>query len=183
MTVNDKIRKQIDTISQYIDYEFPRNIISICEKLNIQVQETNLLSNDISGLIYKNKENTNYNILINSNQSAGRKSFTIAHELGHFLLHKDRLDDEKEIISIAKGIDINSLGYITRQNITTTSSPEYRELESEANKFAAEILMPEKEFLKQCICQNSIDDIANFFGVSISAATIRADRLGGFYFL
>lgn len=183
MTIDENIKSKIESISQCIDNKFPRNIISICEKLNIQVQETSQLPNNTSGLIYKNKENSGYSILINSNQSAGRKSFTIAHELGHFLLHKEILDKDSEIVSVAKGVNSDSPVYITRQDITATSSQEYRKLETEANKFAAEILMPEKEFLKQCICQNSIDDIASFFGVSISAATIRADRLGGLYFL
>ena len=177
----NKINDAILHISEFIDSKFPRNVISICEKLNIQVRETENLPDNISGLIYK--DNTKYCILVNGNQSAGRKSFTIAHELGHYLLHKSKLERDSEIISSSKGIDMTSPAYIARQDIDASSPKEYRALETEANKFAAELLMPEKEFLKQCICKASIDDIACYFGVSISAATIRADRLGGLYFL
>lgn len=181
MATNKKISEAIVKIAPYLDSKFPRNVVSICEKLNIQVSETKDLPDNISGLIYK--DGTKCYILINAEQSAGRKSFTIAHELGHYLLHKCKLEQDSEIISSAKGIDMNSPAYIARQDINASSSKEYRTLETEANNFAAELLMPEKEFLKQCICQDSIDDIANYFGVSISAATIRADRVGGLYFL
>ncbi|MBQ9246361.1 ImmA/IrrE family metallo-endopeptidase [bacterium] len=181
MATNPKIKNAIEKISDYLDFKYPVNIVSICDKLNIQVRESLDLDDNVSGLIYKDKED--FHILINACQSAGRKSFTIAHELGHYLMHKDILEKDAEIISGAKGIDLDSPACIARQDITAATSQEYRKLETEANNFAAEILMPEKEFLKQCICQNSIDDIANYFGVSISAATIRADRLGGLYFL
>lgn len=181
MNTSTNIQNALNEIMPYIGPEFPRNIIAICEKLNIQVKETDEFPNNISGLIYKDKNG--YCILVNSTQSAGRKSFTIAHELGHYLLHKSKLEQDTEIISSAKGIDFNSQLYITRQDITADSSNEYRRLETEANNFAAEVLMPKDEFLKQCIQLNSIDDVANYFGVSISAATIRADRLGGLYFL
>lgn len=182
MSIDENIKNAIESISEHIDNKFPRNIISICENMKIRVNETNEFPENISGLIYKNKENDSYCILINSNQSAGRKSFTIAHELGHYLLHRDRIDEDSEIVSGAKGIDIESR-YIARQDITVDSSQEYRKLESEANKFAAEILMPKSKFLDKCFSLNSIDDVAEYFGVSISAATIRADRLGGLYFL
>lgn len=178
----DAIKNALSVLEPKIDNKFPRNIVAVCEKLGIKVSETKDFPSNVSGLIYK--KDHSYCILINSNQSAGRKSFTIAHELGHYMLHKEKLEQENEIISGAKGIDIESpTSSIARQDITSDTSQEYRKLETEANKFAAELLMPSDVFLTKCIELNSIDDVANFFGVSISAATIRADRLGGLYFL
>lgn len=175
------IQAAIDEITPCLDNSYPRNIIRTCEKLDISVMETTEFPHNISGLIYK-KDNGKYCILVNSKQTAGRKAFTIAHELGHYFMHRTKLETDKEIVSGAKGIDLDSR-FITRQDITADSTQEYRRLETEANKFAAEILMPKEIFLQKCMELNSIDDVAAYFGVSISAATIRADRLGGLYFL
>lgn len=175
-----RVKNALREIEPLFNTSFPRNIIEVCEKLDIKVQETSSFPMDVSGIIHK--KNGNFYILINSNQSAGRKSFTIAHELGHFYLHKDRLESGEEIVSGAKGIDLES-PVLARQDITAQSSSEYRKMESEANQFAASALMPENEFLKQCMKLDSIDDVARYFGVSISAAAIRADRIGGLYFL
>lgn len=188
MGIQSKVNDAIASVETYLDNFFPRNIIAVCEKLNISVKETNDFPQNVSGLIYKEENNkangrpNKYCILVNSRQSAGRKTFTIAHELGHYLMHKSKLELDNEIISGAKGIDLDS-AFIARQEITVDSSQEYRQIETEANRFAAEILMPKEIFLKKCILLDSIDDVANYFGVSISAATIRADRLGGLYFL
>lgn len=173
------IEEAINNISPYLDNKFPRNIVSICEKLKIQVKETKEFPEEVSGLIYKDKDT--YCIIVNSTHTVGRKSFTIAHELGHYFLHRDILDRENEIVSGSKGIDTET-HFMLRSDIGY-SSQEYRQQETEANKFAAELLMPREVFIEKCKELNSIDDVADYFGVSISAATIRADRLGGLYFL
>ena len=176
-TLTRQVQKELaDTYKN----NFPRNIVEYCLTKNIAVKETDSFPNNISGLIYR--ENNAYTILINSNQSIGRKAFTIAHELGHYFLHKGYLEHTDEIVSVAKGsyFDYPS---IPRVNGIDTDDAQYKKMEQEANEFAAEILMPKEEFLKQCEVLDSIDDVAKYFGVSISAATIRADRLGGLYFL
>ena len=43
--------------------------------------------------------------------------------------------------------------------------------------------MPEAEFNKKCEEANSIEEVAAYFGVSIQAATIRAQQTGGWFFL
>ena len=152
---------------------FPRNIVAICNELGITVQETGQFSNEISGMIFK--EDGKYFILVNKNHSIGRKSFTIAHELGHYCLHKDLLDENSQLVSYIK--------------IRNTDCPalarglSYNCLEMEANAFAAELLMPEKEFLSKCEIANSIEEVAEHFGVSVQAATIRANKVGGWFFL
>ena len=170
---------QLD-LAETCNNAFPRNIVEYCDSLNIKVKETDALSSNISGLIYK--ENDKYQILINSKQSIGRKAFTIAHELGHYFLHKDYLDKTEEIVSLSKG-SYEELPALARACTIDPNDMEYKKMEVEANDFAANILMPKDEFLKQCQNLDSIDDVARYFGVSISAATIRADRVGGLYFL
>lgn len=64
----------------------------------------------------------------------GRYRFTIAHELGHYFIDEHRS-------KLARGI---SLAFKEDSNHT-----ECKKLETEANHFAANILMPRKRFIKQ----------------------------------
>lgn len=167
----ENMEKIKNILSKYNVY--PRNIVEICNEMGITVQETSQLRDDISGIIFK--ENDKYYILVNKNHSIGRKSFTIAHELGHYVLHKDLLDKENELVSFIKsnGKDCPTLA----------RGLEYNKRETQANNFAADVLMPQTEFLKICEEATSIEEVANYFGVSVSAASVRADRLGSWYFL
>lgn len=167
----DKDLEQI--ISQVCGCNFPRNIVAVCEKMGIIVQETGRFSDDISGMIFK--ENDKYYILVNKYHSIGRKSFTIAHELGHYILHRQLLEEESQLVSYIKSND-KTLPALAR-------GLDYNSIEKEANNFAADILMPENEFKLKCECANSIEEVANYFGVSVQAATIRANNLGGWFFL
>lgn len=152
---------------------FPRNIVAICNELGITVQETGQFNDKICGMIFK--EDDNYFILVNKYHSIGRKSFTIAHELGHYFLHKDLLDENSQLVSFIKSND--------KDCPALARGLDYNCIEKEANVFAANILMPEKQFKEQCECANSIEEVANYFGVSVQAATIRANELGGWFFL
>lgn len=152
---------------------FPRNIVSICNQLGITVQETSQFPDNISGMIFKG--NGKYFILVNKFHSIGRKSFTIAHELGHFMLHKKLLDENSELVSYIKSNDKNCPAL--------ARGLDYNIREKEANQFAADILMPEREFLAKCESANSIEEVAAYFGVSVQAASIRANNLGGWFFL
>ena len=98
----------------------------------------------------------------NSIREAGRKNFTIAHEIGHFVLpghdHASQACTPAEIGDWAEG------------------STEHT-LEREANEFAAELLMPAE--LVEVIARSAapslevIDKIAREFGASLSAAASR----------
>ena len=86
----------------------------------------------------------------------GRKAFTIAHEIGHWILHDRNIqvDTEKEILE---------------------SSPQV--IEKEANAFAGSFLMP--SYLFYPICQNEtptlelINSLANTFSTTLTATAIR----------
>lgn len=85
----------------------------------------------------------------------------IAHELGHFLLHrgKDRLFKD----------DNHSMNYWYQNNLNSE--------EVEANEFAAELLMPAKLFYNECkgkqFGPKIIDNLAKRFQVSKTAAILR----------
>jgi Zn-dependent peptidase ImmA (M78 family) len=88
-------------------------------------------------------------IVVNKADSINRQAFTLAHELGHWLLHKQLLQEDPNR-SIVFRIP---LGKADKDPI-----------EKEANCFAAELLVP-NEFLDQ-YKNEDIGMIARIFGVS-----------------
>jgi len=91
------------------------------------------------GIAINISSNLQPEILINRNNAATRKKFTLAHELGHI------------IIPWHTGIIISH----TNAEGNPRSLFEYREIEAEANRFAAELLMPQSWINK--INDESID--------------------------
>ena len=103
-----------------------------------------------------------YMITINKYHSDNRQRFTLAHEFGHYILHKNFLKNS----SITDGA-------LFRKDYTND------EKEYEANEFAAKLLMPENKF-RQAIedgC-DTINKLAEYFKVSSSAVKYRAYKLG-----
>lgn len=172
---NEELKQAIEQVCNNV---FPRNIVAICSKLGITVQETNQFDNNISGLIYK--ENDKYFILVNAKHAPTRKAFTIAHELAHYILHRTKLDNESEIVSFLKSKDTD---YPALARSSSLNDCDYNKMETQANQLAADILMPEKEFIAKCEELNSIEDVAQYFGVSVAAASVRASKCGGWFFL
>lgn len=91
-----------------------------------------------------------------------RKRFSIAHELGHWELHRSQSS-----LSICMATDIN-------EGVKQASSPA---IEQEANIFASALLMPDRFFAPLCKKDEPsfehIIDLAKKFNVSITAATMR----------
>ncbi len=86
-------------------------------------------------------------IYINSDIPTTRKMFTIAHELGHWVLHKDDHEDYQPL-------QMRSNKYEDKPVI-----------EKEADAFAANLLVP-TNLLKRYIDKAPIEQIANVFLVS-----------------
>jgi len=102
----------------------------------------------------------------NSITHTGKRNFVLAHELGHFILHKGLVpvfSDTEKTLS-----DWHRVG------------PH----EAEANEFASELLMPSVLFQKKVIGRQLslglIKEVASHFGVSITAAFLKYQRLGDF---
>lgn len=91
-----------------------------------------------------------------------RRRFGVSHELGHLEMHRR----QQQAFNCTKG-DLDSGGI--KERISPT-------LENEANEFAAALLMPEIFFAQHCketIELSSIQQLANMFRVSLTAAAIR----------
>ena len=113
------------------------------------------------GALVRNPDNHNeWGIFYNDKARPERQRFTLAHELGHFVLHRQihaKFNCDKE--SIYTGADT------------------LKQIEREADEFASNLLMP-GDLLRQRITGKRIDfyllgELAKEFGVSLEAMCIR----------
>ncbi len=115
-------------------------------------------NSQVAGMIDLNKNI----IAFNKNDSVQRQAFTIAHELAHYLLHKEHINSED-------GIDI-----LFRKPLGKPD-PDWKE--QEANCFAANLLVPET-WLKEYIKKGYSDtELAKAFGVSVDVIGFRKQFL------
>jgi Zn-dependent peptidase ImmA (M78 family) len=141
------------------------------EKLAALLDATIVLqpfSGETSGVVYRNNDGTAL-IGVNSSHSIQRQRFTIAHEIGHLLLHAD------ENMHVDKNFPIG-----LRNGI---SSKAVDENEIEANQFAAALLMPADliaEDVKPLIGMDvlfAIRKLAKKYRVSQEAMSVRLSGL------
>lgn len=126
-----------------------KNIISLLEQNGIIVYEIDEIEK-FDGVSFITDKGFPV-IIVNKNFSNDRKRFTIAHELGHILLHNE--------------------------NLYPISS--YRDKEKEANIFASEFLMPENE-IKNSLRQlkmNDLGDLKSYWLTSMGAIIRKAKDL------
>ncbi len=138
--------------------EAPVNVVKIAEELGIHVWEMENMSPDVSGKLFRDKLNggpSGFSIVVRKSDSPARKRFTVAHEIAHFVLHKDKLD----------GGIIDDAMY--RSGLGNKE-------ETEANRLAADILMPYsliQSLVKQGYKSGAM--LAEKLGVSKTAIGIR----------
>lgn len=114
------------------------------------------LGDEASGFL--NELDDHWCIFINKYENIRRQRFTIAHELAHYILHKNKKNLAKDFIFFR---DENN-----------------NDEEKEANEFAAELLMPEervKDYIKNGC--NTIKLLADKFNLSTPAVRYRAYKL------
>ena len=168
-TIQDKAY-QVLLDQPSLSEQLPIDIEHIVESRGIRLLPFDF-KEDISGvLVFENGEAT---IGYNNKEHRVRNRFTIAHELGHYVLHKEDKDlfVDKEFMAL----------YRLNNGETGTKH------EREANEFAACILMPEnlmrREIEKTGIeytDENLIKSLAKKFDVSTVSMSIRMSKLGLF---
>ncbi len=118
------------------------------------------LSSEISGMI--EYISGGFIITINKYHSYERRRFTLAHEFGHYCMHREYLINNKSIKDVA----------LFRSENTKDQK------EFEANEFATNILLPKDEFISVIKSgKTKLRDIAEYFCVSASAVKYRAYEL------
>ena len=124
------------------------------------------LPDDLSGFLVH--EDGNSVIGVNTRHSKPRQSFTIAHELGHFLLHPTSNFIDRKLIYF--------------RNSRSSEATDMREIQ--ANEFAANLLMPIR-FINDATKNSTVDiedeqligELAARFGVSSQALAFRLMNL------
>lgn len=149
----------LPTITKYLR-EPDVKLGALAKELGLMVKSATLAPG-ISGEIGPSDESpSGFQIRINRHEAKARQRFTLAHEIAHFLLHKDRIGD---------GI---------RDDMLFRSALSNR-IEAEANRLAADLIMPlavvEAEKRKLAIDDDGawVEALAEIFGVSLAAMQIR----------
>ncbi len=146
-------------LAEYDVVNPPVNPVQIARRTGVEVTFVSFEgedAKDISGF-YDYEERK---IFVNRDEPALRQTFTVAHELGHKILHPDWVatDDYK----------------VYRRNNQALD-----EHEVEANAFAANLLMP--RFMMDQFYENlSVADLSQIFAVSVPAVRTRLQYLYGF---
>lgn len=103
---------------------------------------------------------------VNAEDPPQRQRFTIAHELGHFILHND---------------EVHVDAYVQFRDRLSTTAEQVAEVE--ANQFAANLLMP-ASFLRRDISNMDVIDLddatatlAKRYDVSVAAMALRLAKL------
>lgn len=164
------IEKKVEELLKHFQYiNPPIDIEGIVKKLGINLKGQ-MLDDKISGVLYRGRKNDTI-IIYNEKHHEQRQRFTIAHEIGHYFLHQNQ-----ELI-VDKAVLFRS---------DKKSGEDINNIEVEANKFAAELLMPkfliENDFKRAIIKNKDVEQVikvlAEKYNVSLSALTIRLNNLG-----
>lgn len=136
----------------------PVDVVKVAAAFGLNVY-AEPLPDGVSGKIVRRPDfgsSSGYSIIVNSSEPKTRQRFTVAHEIAHFILHRAK---------IGNGIEESTL-----YRANGMSSKE----ETQANRLAAEILMPDHLLLGESQKgRQTARDMANKFSVSEVAMSIR----------
>lgn len=138
----------------------PVNLDAIARDLGIRVYSQPLGSNVAGKLVRANDSNGRaaFSIYVNATDHPNRRRFTQAHEIAHFILHRDLIE---------RGL-VDDVMY--RSDLSGA-------YETQANRLAADILMPIPLMRKMWERIPSAGGMARIFGVSEEAMRIRLDSI------
>jgi hypothetical protein len=118
-------RHQASQIISKYQVSAPVSVMEIAEELGVKVWRSPMPEN-VSGKLFPDRihgGSSGYSIVVNAAETISRQRFTMAHEIGHFILHRE---------DVGEGV-IDDTFY--RSKLSTP-------MEREANAFAADLLMP-----------------------------------------
>lgn len=152
------------------------DVVAIARALGAEPREVQL-SSELSGLLVR--DGSRKVISYNAADPEVRQRFTIAHEIGHLLMHAGRphIAETKKLVHVSK-------------RETSRAYADARE-EREANQFAAALLMPgpsvvslwDRLSLRHNDPELVVRDLASTYGVSHIAMKWRVNNLGLYQFV
>ena len=160
----------------------PVDLDRVPRSLNVRVHDEDMDEETAGVLIVKGEQR---HVLVNKDHPQNRRRFTIAHELGHLVLHDDEVNGnasgermfiDRQIRVYQRVGEASSAVYQQDGSLTTVQQ------EREANSFAACLLMPAPHVMTAALERDLFDEIsvaslAQHFGVSEQAMSIRLQQL------
>lgn len=153
------MREQMGVIRRHQE-KAPVQVAPIARELGLEVYRVSEWPDDLAGMIVRDEgaARSGYAIFVNAKHHEVRRRFTIAHEVAHFVLHRDLIGD---------GIEDDAL---YRSGLSSA-------VERQANRLAADILMP-RHLIEAVIGEGraKADDVAGLarlFNVSKNAMSIQ----------
>jgi len=173
MSVRRKLIRELSTdlLVKHNIVKAPVDVESLAHVLHVDVRKSHV-EGDISGFLYRDHDKSAAVIGVNSRHHHNRQRFTIAHELGHFLLHTG------DKVHVDHGFEVRLRNDESSQGTNLD--------EKEANLFAAELLMP-KSFIERDLeeigavdlnDERTIKTLAEKYRVSSHALAFRLAYLG-----
>lgn len=157
-TAEDAAAKVLaDTFGSIDLIEFPIDLSAVADTYGLTIKTGTFEDQSISGA-YDRKD---ADIFVDADESSVRQRFTIAHEIGHDRLHAD--------------VDRDLL---YRKALWQFSDGAHPQRETQANWFAACLLMPEEAVKRMWNVTHDIEQLCSFFGVSKTAISYRLKDLG-----
>lgn len=161
------IAKIAEEVLKEFEIEIPiQDIDEVVKRLNGRIHSVDDALVD-SSIVRLDNQEASFMIIVSSCQSHSRRTFATAQEIGHLFLHMGYLSDTK-----------------TWESFNFHDSLEnHTEKEFQAHEFASNFLMPQKEYIEY-VSKNTekeyinVYNLAEYFGVSESMATIRGKLIG-----
>ena len=135
----------------------PVDVYSLAASLGLKIYSDDFSGRNVSGKLVR--RNGEFFIVVNDKDPASRQRFTVAHEIAHFVLHRDMISTELE----------DNAMY--RSDLSDT-------YEIEANRLAADILLPADRVKQEYKKTPALVPLSNKFDVSVDALKIRLKQLG-----
>lgn len=157
MTLGSVFRTPSEIVNDYAARP-PIDLGGLAAALGLEVVYDYQLG-DLSGMITKGGAGAaGFRIHVNANHHRNRRRFTLAHEIGHYILHRDLIGD---------GVTDDAM-YRSAPGVLGDR------FEQQANAFAADILMPAAQVRTAWERGvRSATALATLFGVSAEAAKYR----------
>jgi Zn-dependent peptidase ImmA (M78 family) len=150
-----KVRQDVDEFLS----EYPVKLGALAKRLGIKVL-LSTLPRGTSGQI--GRENGEFIIRVNRHEAKHRQRFTLAHEIAHYLLHRDKIVEE---------------GVWSENVLLRSGQP--ANVEYEANRLASDLVIPSAQLAEATaeyfgpMTNEIIEDLARRFRVSTAAMEIK----------
>ncbi len=148
----------------------PVDVEALAADFEIGLLRDHELGKDVSGKLVRDSRlggPSGYVIVVNGKDNRRRQRFTIAHEIGHYVLHRDLIGEGIVDDALYRGRKFNA---------------DHRDfdmgLERQANRFAADLLLPASLVRERHRQMPSPARLAEEFDVSEQAMRIRLEELG-----